>query len=174
MKQRRTEFIETEQLERAASVIVEHTEIVGFPDIPLHEREMRTIAFLSKTDRNLVGYEFLDPLLPIGVGLDQARINCESFTTDKPLLDAAAQDALEHATEEIALSEAAMPVLGERRVIRHHAIQTEPAEPPVGQIEVDLITQAPLRSDAEAVSDQEHPNHELGIAGGSTDETKEA
>ena len=59
-------------------------------------------------------------------------------------------------------------------MIRHRPIQTEPTEPPVGQIEVDLLTQAPLRSDAEAVSDQEHPNHELGIDGGSTDETKEA
>jgi hypothetical protein len=28
-------------------------------------------------------------------------------------------------------------------------IQTEPAKPPVGQIEVNLIAQAPLRSDTE-------------------------
>jgi hypothetical protein len=41
-----------------------------------------------------------------------------------------------------------MPVLGKRRVIRHRAIQTEPAEPPVSQIEVNLIAQAPLRSNA--------------------------
>jgi hypothetical protein len=49
-----------------------------------------------------------------------------------------------------------MPVLGECRVIRDCAIQTQPAEPPVGQIEVDLIAQAPLRSNAEAVTDQEY------------------
>ncbi|MGY2990018.1 hypothetical protein ACVWZM_006928 [Bradyrhizobium sp. USDA 4501] len=104
-----------------------------------------------------------DPLLPIGIGLDQARINCKSFTADQSLLDAAAQDALEHVTEEVALPEAAMPVLGECRVIRHRPIQTEPAEPPIGQIEVDLIAQPPLRSDAEAVTDQEHPDHQLGI-----------
>jgi hypothetical protein len=66
--------------------------------------------------------------------LIKARIDCESFAADKPLLDAAAQDALEHATEEIALPEAAMPVLGESRVIRHRSIQTEPAEPPVGLV----------------------------------------
>src|SRR5690349_1362775 len=59
---RRTEFIKAEQLERAASVIVEHTEIVGLPKIPLHEREMRTIALSGKTNRNLVGDELLDPL----------------------------------------------------------------------------------------------------------------
>ena len=114
-----------------------------------------------------------DPPLSIGIGLDQARVDRKSFAPDQPLLDAAAQDALEHATEEIALPEAAMPVLGKRRVIRHHPIQTEPTEPPVGQIEVNLIAQTPLRSNAEAVSDQEHPNHELGIDGGSTDATVE-
>ena len=63
-----------------------------------------------------------DPLLPIGFGLDQARINCESFTADQSLLNAAAQYALEHATKEVALPEAAMPVLGERRVTRHRRI----------------------------------------------------
>src|SRR5262245_58002191 len=59
---RRTEFSKAEQLERAASVIVEHTEIVGLPNISLHEREMRTIALSRKTNRNLVGDELLDPL----------------------------------------------------------------------------------------------------------------
>src|ERR1700758_3247941 len=99
----------------------------------------------------------------VAIGLDEARIDCKSFTADQSLLDAAAQHALEHATEEIALPEAAMPVLGERRVIRNRAIQTQPAKPPVGQIEVDLIAQAPLRSNAEAVTDQEHPDHQLRI-----------
>src|SRR5215472_14471670 len=95
-----------------------------------------------------------DPPLSIGIGLDQARVDGKSFTPDQPLLDAAAQDALEHATEEIALPETAMPVLGKRRVIRHYPIQTEPTEPPVGQIEVNLIAQTPFRSNAEAVTDQ--------------------
>src|SRR6516165_5021668 len=44
-----------------------------------------------------------DPPLSIGIGLDQARVDGKSFTPDQPLLEAAAQDALEHATEEIAL-----------------------------------------------------------------------
>jgi hypothetical protein len=48
-----------------------------------------------------------DPLLPIGIGLDQARIDCKSFTADQAaLLDAAPQDALKHSTEEIVLPKA--------------------------------------------------------------------
>jgi hypothetical protein len=114
-----------------------------------------------------------DPLLPIGIGFDQARIDRESFSTNQPLLDTATQYALEHATKEVALPEPAMPVLGERRVIRYRSIQTEPTEPPVGQVEVDLITQPPLRSNAEAVTDQEHPDHQFGINRRSTDTTVE-
>jgi hypothetical protein len=49
------------------------------------------------------------------------------------------------------------------RVIRHRSIQAEPAEPPVGQIEVNLVVKAPLRSDAEAVTDQGHPDHQVRI-----------
>src|SRR5215471_4484596 len=92
---------------------------------------------------------------------------------DQTFSHASLQHGLEHASQQITLTEAAMPVLGERRVIRHRAIQAQPAEPPVGQIEVNLLTQPPLRSDAEAISDQEHSNHELGIDGRSTDATVE-
>ena len=63
-----------------------------------------------------------DPPLSIGIGLDETRVDRKSFAPDEPLLDATTQDALEHATEEIALPEAAMPVLGKRRVIRHRPI----------------------------------------------------
>ncbi len=49
-------------------------------------------------------------LLPVCVGLDQADgINCKTFAADQPLLDTAAQHALEHPPEEIALAEAAVP-----------------------------------------------------------------
>jgi hypothetical protein len=78
-------------------------------------------ATASSAEALLVAF---DPLLPIGIGLDQARIDCKSFITNQLLLDAAAQHALEHATKEVTLPEAAMPVFGKRRVIRHRPIQT--------------------------------------------------
>jgi hypothetical protein len=43
------------------------------------------------------------------------------------------------------------------------------AEPTIRQIEVDLLAEAPLRSDAEGVADQGHPDHQLGINRGPTD-----
>jgi len=66
-----------------------------------------------------------------------------------------------------------MPVFGERRVIWHRPIQTEPAEPPVCQVEVNLVAQPPLRSDTEAVTDQEHPDHQFRIDRGPTNATVE-
>jgi hypothetical protein len=65
-----------------------------------------------------------DPLLPVGVGLDQARIDCKSIPTDQPLPISAARDAFEHMAEPITLSETTMPVLGEGRVIRRRVCRT--------------------------------------------------
>ena len=61
-----------------------------------------------------------------------------------------------------------MPVLGEGRVIRHLANEPEPAEPPVSQIEMDLFAQPPLRTDAEAVADDQHADHQFGINRGAS------
>jgi DNA-binding response OmpR family regulator len=55
----------------------------------------------------------LDPLLPIGIRLDQTGIDRKGFPADKSLADAALQDRLEDAPQQIALAEAVMPVLRE-------------------------------------------------------------
>ena len=73
----------------------------------------------SRTDRSAGDLRWkslvaFDPVLPIGIGFDQARIDCNSFTTDQSLFDAAVQDALERSTEEIALPEATLPILGNK------------------------------------------------------------
>ena len=48
-------------------------------------------------------------------------------------------------------------------MIRHRTVQAEPAEPPISQIEMHLFTQPPLRADAGAVADEQHPDHQFGI-----------
>src|SRR5262249_46175737 len=66
-----------------------------------------------------------------------------------------------------------MPVFGERRMIWHRPIQTKSAEPPVCQVEMNLVAQPSLRSDTEAVTDQEHPDHQFRIDRGPTNATVE-
>lgn len=64
------------------------------------------------------------------------------------------------------LAEAPVPVLREGRVVRHLPIETEPAEPPGSEVNVNLFAKAPLRTDAEKVPNQEHSDHELGQSEG--------
>ncbi len=42
-------------------------------------------------------------------------------------------------------------------------LETEPAEPAVGQVHRDILAQPPLRADRIAVADQQHPDHRLRI-----------
>lgn len=56
-----------------------------------------------------------------------------------------------------------MTVLGEGEVVGHVAVQAQSAEPPIGQVEMHLFTQAPLRPDAEAVANQQHADQQFGI-----------
>src|SRR5262245_40973478 len=62
-----------------------------------------------------------------------------------------------------------MPVLGEGGVIGDSAIEPEPAEPSIGQIEMNLLAQPSLRAYAEAVAYDEHAHHQLGIDRGPSD-----
>ena len=66
--------------------------------------------------------------LLVGVGPDQAGVDREAFAADQPFLDAAPHRRLEQLAQQIAVAEAAMPVLGEGRVVRNIALQAEPAE----------------------------------------------
>src|SRR6185312_5804583 len=42
-------------------------------------------------------------------------------------------------------------------------VEPKPAEPSISKIEMDLLAEPPLRADAEAIADQQHPDHQLGI-----------
>jgi len=48
-------------------------------------------------------------------------------------------------------------------MIGHPILQTQPAEPPIGQVYLHLLAQPALRADRIAVADQKHPDHQLGI-----------
>ena len=43
------------------------------------------------------------------------------------------------------------------------AIEPDPTEPSIRQIEMDLLAQPPLGADAEAIADDQHPDHQLRI-----------
>jgi hypothetical protein len=56
-----------------------------------------------------------------------------------------------------------MPVLGESRMVGHAAIKAKAAEPPIGQIEVNLFAEAPFRSNAKTIAHDQHSDHKLWV-----------
>ena len=41
-------------------------------------------------------------------------------------------------------------------------LKTQATEPPVGQVQLHLLTEATFRAHRMAIADQEHPDHQLG------------
>src|SRR5580704_16314264 len=54
-------------------------------------------------------------------------------------------------------------------MIGNVAVEPQPTKPAIGQIEVDLVAQPTLRANAEAIADDEHPDHQLRIDRGPPD-----
>ena len=54
-------------------------------------------------------------------------------------------------------------------MIGHRSAKIEPTEPTIGEVEMDLFAQPPLRADAHAVAHDQHPDHQLGIDRGAPD-----
>jgi hemoglobin len=69
----------------------------------------RTAGPLGVRPRDLAS---LDPLVAAGIGLDHAGVHRKALAGDQPRLHAPADDALEHAPQDIALPEAAVTRLG--------------------------------------------------------------
>src|SRR6516165_12087839 len=69
----------------------------------------------------------------------------------------------EKPAQQVAVTETTMPVLREGRMIGHFAVETQSTKPAIRQVEVHLLAQPPLRADAEAVADDQHPDQQLGI-----------
>ncbi len=98
-----------------------------------------------------------------GLGLDHAGVDRKPLAAHQALGDAARDHTLEQVPEQVAVAEPPMPVLRKRRVIRHRIRQVEPAEPAIGQVQMNLFAEPPLGPDAHAIADQQHPDHQLRI-----------
>jgi hypothetical protein len=48
-------------------------------------------------------------------------------------------------------------------MVGYFALEAEPTEPAVRQVQVDFLPQPPFRSYPEAVTDNQHPDYQLGI-----------
>src|SRR6202790_576623 len=71
--------------------------------------------------------------------------------------------------QDLALPEAAKPIHRERRMVRNLIVEIELAEPAVSKVQRYFLAQPALMTNAIAVTDQEHPDHQLGIDRGPAD-----
>ena len=102
-------------------------------------------------------------MLLAGVGRDQAGVDGETLGADQPFSHAARDDGLEQIPQDVALTKTPMPVLRKGRMIGNFAIQPEATKPTIGEIEMNLFAQAALGTDAHAIADEQHADHQLGI-----------
>src|SRR6266404_2680114 len=108
-------------------------------------------------------------MIRTGVGFHDACINCEALALDETCIHARSDHRLEHLTEDVAISKAAVAIDRERRMIRNLVFEFETAEPAIAEMKSDLLAQPPLEADAIAVADDEHSDHQLRVDRGSAD-----
>jgi len=95
--------------------------------------------------------------------MHETAINREALAGNKASLTALLDNLLKQHAVNVALAKPAVAVLGEGRMIRHGAFQPQPAEPAIGQVEMHLIAQLPLGTDAIGVANQQHSQHQFRI-----------
>ncbi|CUS44996.1 hypothetical protein MGWOODY_Smn1224 [hydrothermal vent metagenome] len=101
--------------------------------------------------------------LPARISRYERRIDRGVFSANQSFSDAASHRALEQDPEHVGIAEATMAVLAERGVVRNLVSRRETAEPAIGQIVAQLLTQPPFGRDREDAADQRHADEEFGI-----------
>jgi hypothetical protein len=103
------------------------------------------------------------------IRLYDAGIDREALTLHQTSVHARPHNSLEYLPKGIALTEAAMTIDRECRMIRDLVVEVEATEPAIGKVKLDLLAQAALGTDAVAVADDQHPDHEFRVDRGPAD-----
>ena len=136
---------------RTPGGVIERVEI--FPHRAPRRRQLLPIDLIRAGERALF----------VGVRRDQAGIDGKAFTANQALSHRPPHHHLEQVTERVAVAEAAMAGLREARMIGNATLQTEAAKPPIGQVQVNLVAQPALGTNAEAVAHDQHADQQLRI-----------
>src|SRR5262249_48483365 len=104
-----------------------------------------------------------DRALLVGICLDQARVDRKAFATDQTGHNARIDDMFEYATNDISFAEALIARPREGRMIRDSILDTELAEPSIGEVHLHFAAKQPLRADREDIPHDQHPDHQLRI-----------
>jgi hypothetical protein len=78
------------------------------------------------------------------VRLHDARVNRKPLALDQAGRHTSRNDALEYVAKDVAFPEPVQPVLREGRMVRNSVVEIEPAEPPIGQMQLNFLGQLAL------------------------------
>ncbi|CCB66471.1 protein of unknown function [Hyphomicrobium sp. MC1] len=99
----------------------------------------------------------------VGIGLDEAGVDGETFPAHQARSDTSCDHAFEHNAEHIAVAEAFVTGTRECRVIGNFVFDAKPTEPAIREIDLNLADELSFGSDREDVAEDEHPDQEFRI-----------
>src|ERR1700732_4497793 len=102
-------------------------------------------------------------MISAGVRFHDAGIDRKGFTLDQTGIHAGPHHRLEDLTEQVAVAEPAVAIDRNSRKVMHLVVKIAPAEPAIGEVQLDLLAQPPLKANAVAVANDQHPDHQLGV-----------
>ena len=89
-------------------------------------------------------FRTIDGALLVDIGTDQAGVDCKAFAAYQAFRHAPGYDHLEQPAQQVAVTEPAMAVFGEGRMVGHVAVQTQAAELAIRHVQMHLIAQTTL------------------------------
>ncbi len=83
--------------------------------------------------------------------------------TDKALSNTTGTYRLKHMTQKATIAEPTVAVPGEGRMVGNGISRIKTAEPTAGQVEMNLFASSPFRTNAHAITNQQHSDQKFRI-----------
>ena len=99
----------------------------------------------------------------VGFGLDVGRIRIQNCSAHQSLFHGLAQNLIEDLFGNVVIPETSFPIYAQGCGVRRFLCQTQPTEPFIRHVVIDLFLQPPLRTDAVEIPHKQHAEQHLRL-----------